>query len=87
MVPGHEIVGTAVQVGSDVTSVREGDTVGVGCFVDSCRTCEACKQDLEQYCEEGMILSYNGLDKKGEPTYGGYSQQIVVDEQYLLRIP
>ncbi len=87
MVPGHEIVGTAVQVGSDVTSVRESDTVGVGCFVDSCRTCDACKQDLEQYCEEGMILTYNGLDKKGEPTHGGYSQQIVVDEQYLLRIP
>ncbi|UCE62955.1 MAG: NAD(P)-dependent alcohol dehydrogenase [Nitrospirota bacterium] len=87
MVPGHEIVGTALQVGSDVTSVREGDPVGVGCFVDSCRTCDACKQDLEQYCEEGMILSYNGRDKNGEPTYGGYSQQMVVDERYLLRIP
>ena len=87
MVPGHEIVGKVVQVGPEVKSVHEGDTVGVGCFVDSCRTCEMCKQDLEQYCEEGMILTYNGRDKNGKPNYGGYSQQIVVDERYLLRIP
>jgi uncharacterized zinc-type alcohol dehydrogenase-like protein len=87
MVPGHEIVGTAVQVGPDVKSVREGDPVGVGCFVDSCRTCDSCKQGLEQYCEEGMILTYNGRDKNGEPTYGGYSTQIIVDERYLLQIP
>lgn len=87
MVPGHEIVGTTVQVGPEVNSVREGDTVGVGCFVDSCRTCQLCKQGLEQYCDQGMILTYNGLDKNGDPTYGGYSTQIVVDEQYLLRIP
>ena len=87
MVPGHEIVGTAVQVGSAVKTVREGDTVGVGCFVDSCRTCQSCQQGLEQYCETGMILTYNGRDKNGEPTYGGYSTQIVVDEQYLLKIP
>ena len=87
MVPGHEIVGTAVQVGSAVNSIREGDTVGVGCFVDSCRTCPSCKRGLEQYCDKGMILTYNGLDKNGDPTYGGYSKQIVVDEQYLLKIP
>ena len=87
MVPGHEIVGTAVEVGSEVKSVHGGDMVGVGCFVDSCRACSSCKQGLEQYCEEGMILTYNGLDKNGDPTFGGYSKQIVVDEQYLLRIP
>ena len=87
MVPGHEIVGIAVQVGSDVTKFKEGDTVGVGCFVDSCRTCMSCKDGLEQYCEEGMVFTYNGLDKEGKPTYGGYSQQVVVDENYVLRIP
>ncbi len=87
MVPGHEIVGKAVQVGSEIASVHEGDLIGVGCFVDSCRTCDMCQQNLEQYCEEGMILTYNGRDKNGEPNYGGYSQQIVVDERYLLRIP
>ena len=87
MVPGHEIVGTAVQVGSAVKAVREGDLVGVGCFVDSCRTCPSCKKGLEQYCEQGMILTYNGRDKNGDPTYGGYSTQIVVDEQYLLKVP
>ncbi|NKB81291.1 MAG: alcohol dehydrogenase catalytic domain-containing protein [Nitrospirales bacterium] len=87
MVPGHEIVGTVIQVGSDVTKFHEGETVGVGCFVDSCRTCASCTQGLEQYCEEGMTLTYNGHDKNGDPTYGGYSSQIVVDEQYGLKIP
>ncbi|MGH7256351.1 MAG: NAD(P)-dependent alcohol dehydrogenase [Nitrospirales bacterium] len=87
MVPGHEIVGTAVRVGSSVKAVREGDTVGVGCFVDSCRTCPSCRQGLEQFCDQGMVLTYNGRDKTGQPTYGGYSTQIVVDESYLLRIP
>ncbi|RMH31248.1 MAG: NAD(P)-dependent alcohol dehydrogenase [Nitrospirae bacterium] len=87
MVPGHEIVGTVTQVGSAVKTFREGETVGVGCFVDSCRTCESCQRGLEQYCETGMILTYNGLDKKGQPTYGGYSNQIVVDHRYVLRIP
>ena len=87
MVPGHEIVGTAVQIGGEVTKFKKGDRVGVGCFVDSCRTCGACREGLEQFCESGMILTYNGLDKQGAPTYGGYSKQIVVDEHYLLRIP
>ena len=87
MVPGHEIVGTAVQVGSAVKKFREGDIVGVGCFVDSCRICNSCKEGQEQYCETEMILTYNGHDKQGQPTYGGYSNQIVVDEQYVLRIP
>jgi len=87
MVPGHEIVGTVLQVGADVKKWKENDGVGVGCFVDSCRTCGACRDGLEQYCEAGMILTYNGLDHEGAPTYGGYSKQIVVDENYLLRIP
>ena len=87
MVPGHEIVGTAVQTGSAVQTVQEGDTVGVGCFVDSCRTCQSCQQGMEQYCDMGMIVTYNGRDNNGEPTYGGYSTQIVVDQHYVLKIP
>lgn len=87
MVPGHEIVGTAVQVGQAVRKLREGDVVGVGCFVDSCRTCGACLRGDEQYCAQGMTLTYNGLDQGGHPTFGGYSQQIVVDENYLLKVP
>jgi uncharacterized zinc-type alcohol dehydrogenase-like protein len=87
MVPGHEIVGTVTRVGADVKKFREGETVGVGCFVDSCRACPSCTRGLEQYCEAGMILTYNGLDKNGQPTYGGYSSQIVVNEQYVLKIP
>ena len=87
MVPGHEIVGTVMQTGSTVKNFQEGDTVGVGCFVDSCRTCTSCTQGLEQYCETGMIFTYNGNDKQGQPTFGGYSNQIVVDKHYLLRVP
>jgi uncharacterized zinc-type alcohol dehydrogenase-like protein len=87
MVPGHEIVGTVTQVGSAVKKFRMGDRAGVGCFVDSCRTCGACLEGLEQYCKAGMLLTYNGRDKDGQPTQGGYSTQIVVDENYVLRIP
>ncbi len=87
MVPGHEIVGKVAQVGSSVTRFHVGETAGVGCFVDSCRTCPACREGLEQYCEAGMLLTYSGRDKDGQPTQGGYSTQIVVDEQYVLRIP
>ncbi|MCX5723154.1 MAG: NAD(P)-dependent alcohol dehydrogenase [Nitrospirae bacterium] len=87
MVPGHEIVGTVTQVGSAVKQFHVGETAGVGCFVDSCRTCPACREGLEQYCEAGMLLTYSGRDKDGQPTQGGYSTQIVVDEQYVLRIP
>lgn len=87
MVPGHEIAGVVSRVGSKVTSFKVGDQVGVGCFVDSCRECEACKAGIEQYCEKGMNPTYNGAEKDGSPTYGGYSTQIVVDEQYVLRIP
>jgi len=87
MVPGHEIVGTVSKTGPAVKKFQEGQTVGVGCFVDSCRICDACRNGDEQYCLKGMILTYNGLDQAGNPTYGGYSQQIVVDERYVLDIP
>jgi alcohol dehydrogenase (NADP+) len=87
LVPGHEIVGTVMKVGTEVKKFREAETVGVGCFVDSCRVCSSCTRGLEQYCEAGMILTYNGLDKQGKPTYGGYSTHIVVNEQYVLQIP
>ncbi|MDE3048818.1 MAG: NAD(P)-dependent alcohol dehydrogenase [Nitrospirota bacterium] len=87
MVPGHEIVGTITQIGSAVRQFSIGETAGVGCFVDSCRTCPACREGLEQYCEAGMLLTYSGRDKDGKPTQGGYSTQIVVDENYVLRIP
>lgn len=87
MVPGHEIAGVVSAVGSGVTKFNVGDRVGVGCMVDSCRECENCEAGLEQYCLKGMTGTYNALDKNGEPTYGGYSQQIVVDEAYTVRIP
>ncbi|MFJ7066704.1 NAD(P)-dependent alcohol dehydrogenase [Streptomyces sp. NPDC101115] len=87
MVPGHEIAGIVTEVGPGVTRHKVGDRVGVGCFVDSCRECEYCEQGLEQYCVNGMTGTYNALDKNGEPTYGGYSTHIVVDENYTLRIP
>src|SRR5437870_288409 len=88
MVPGHEIVGRIARVGDKVGRWKIGDTVGVGCFVDSCRECEACKAGEEQYCEQGMTPTYNGYERDGKtPTYGGYSTRIVVDENYVLRIP
>ncbi|MFC3574382.1 NAD(P)-dependent alcohol dehydrogenase [Streptomyces yaanensis] len=88
MVPGHEIAGVVSEVGPGVTKYQVGDRVGVGCFVDSCRECEHCKAGLEQYCTgSGMIQTYNYLDKDGRPTYGGYSEKIVVDENYAVRIP
>lgn len=87
MVPGHEIAGVVSEVGSAVTKFTAGDRVGVGCMVDSCRECENCKAGLEQYCHRGNIQTYNALDKNGEPTLGGYSSHIVVDEAYTLRIP
>lgn len=87
MVPGHEIVGTVAKIGGAVKKWTVGDRVGVGCFVDSCRTCPACREGLEQYCDTGMVLTYSGRDKSGRTTQGGYSNQIVVDEQYILRIP
>jgi uncharacterized zinc-type alcohol dehydrogenase-like protein len=88
MVPGHEIVGKVNKVGSSVTRYKIGDSVGVGCFIDSCRECSSCKEGVEQYCDKGMTTTYNALEKDGKtPTYGGYSTQIVVDENYVLRIP
>jgi len=87
-VPGHEIVGRVAQVGSAVQEFRIGDQVGVGCLVDSCRTCGACKQGLEQYCEVGVTGTYGGTDTViGGPTFGGYSNSIVVDKHFVLRIP
>lgn len=87
MVPGHEIGGVVSAVGSKGTKYKVGDKVGVGCYVDSCRNCPECKQGLEQYCSVGTIWTYNGRDKDGAPTYGGYSDRIVVDESYVLRMP
>ncbi|EPH44004.1 putative NADP-dependent alcohol dehydrogenase C 1 [Streptomyces aurantiacus JA 4570] len=87
MVPGHEIAGVVAEVGADVTKFKAGDRVGVGCMVDSCRACENCEAGLEQYCVKGNIQTYNALDKNGEPTHGGYSTRIVVDEAFTVRIP
>ncbi|GAA3582848.1 NAD(P)-dependent alcohol dehydrogenase [Klugiella xanthotipulae] len=88
MVPGHEIAGIVTEVGSAVTTHRVGDRVGIGCFVDSCRECENCLAGEEQYCLNGHTATYNGRDREtGESTFGGYSTQIVADENYVLRIP
>jgi uncharacterized zinc-type alcohol dehydrogenase-like protein len=88
MVPGHEISGIVSKVGPKVTRYKVGDQVGVGCFVDSCRHCANCEQDLNQYCLEGMTVTYNGYERDGKTmTQGGYSNVIVVDENYVLRIP
>ena len=87
MVPGHEIVGRVTKVGEHVKQFKVGDLAGVGCMVDSCRECENCKKDLEQFCKNGFIGTYNGKDKvSGGVTYGGYSNQIVVDEKFVLRV-
>ncbi|MBF0297895.1 MAG: NAD(P)-dependent alcohol dehydrogenase [Oligoflexia bacterium] len=87
MVPGHEIAGVVSAVGSKVKKFKVGDHAGVGCFVDSCRECDHCKEGLDQYCLEGNTLTYNAKDKEGNVTYGGYSNIIVVDENYTLKIP
>jgi alcohol dehydrogenase (NADP+) len=87
MVPGHEIAGIVEAVGSEVTKFAVGDRVGVGCFVDSCGECEYCLAGEEQYCTKGVISTYNSLDYDGNPTYGGYSQKIVVTEGFVVRIP
>ncbi|WP_437919871.1 NAD(P)-dependent alcohol dehydrogenase [Sphingobacterium sp. LRF_L2] len=88
VVPGHEIVGRIIQVGDNVDRFKVGDIVGVGCMVDSCRECESCRDGLEQYCEKGNIQTYNGQDVHlNKQTFGGYSERIVVDESFVLRIP
>lgn len=86
MVPGHEIVGTVTKVGNEVKTFKAGDKAGVGCMVDSCRTCRSCGAGEEQYCEVGMVPTYNGVNKDGSPTYGGYSNIIVVDQDFVLKI-
>jgi alcohol dehydrogenase (NADP+) len=88
MVPGHEIIRIVSGIGSKVTRYKVANRVGVGCFVDSCRKCEPCRKGLEQYCIEGPTLTYNALEKDGKtPTQGGYSEKMVVDENYILSIP
>jgi uncharacterized zinc-type alcohol dehydrogenase-like protein len=88
VVPGHEIVGRVTAVGPDVTHYKTGDLVGVGCLVDSCRTCPSCEEGLEQYCENGWVGTYNGADRiTGDITLGGYSTQLVVDEAFVLSVP
>jgi len=87
MVPGHEIVGRVTEVGSAVKKFKVGELAGVGVFVDSCRTCPRCQKGLEQYCLNALSLTYNGLEQDGKtPTQGGYSTQIVTDENYTLRV-
>lgn len=88
MVPGHEIVGRVTRVGGQVQKFKEGDLVGVGCLVDSCRTCPSCQKGLEQYCLNGHVQTYNSYERDGKtPTYGGYSDKIVVHQDFVLRIP
>lgn len=86
MVPGHEIVGRITHIGADVKNFKVGELAGIGCFVDSCRTCPSCLANEEQYCDNGMVGTYNGKDRDGKVTYGGYSTQIVVDEKYTLHV-
>jgi uncharacterized zinc-type alcohol dehydrogenase-like protein len=87
LTPGHEIAGIVTAVGSEVTAFKVGDRVGVGCFVDSCRECSSCLAGEENYCKRGMIGTYGAVGRDGQPTQGGYSGAIVVDENYVLRIP
>ena len=88
IVPGHEIVGRVTNVGTHVTKFKVGDLAAIGCMVDSCRHCEYCKEGLEQFCEESPVLTFNSPDKQlGGHTYGGYSESIVSDENYVLQVP
>lgn len=87
MVPGHEIVGRVVSVGNHVKKFKQGDIAGVGCLVDSCRDCDYCNEGLEQYCANGGVFTYSGLEKDGKTvTQGGYSNKIVVDERFVLKV-
>lgn len=86
MVPGHEIVGKVIKVGEHVKNFKIGDVAGVGCMVDSCQVCEECKGGLEQYCAEGNTQTYNNKGRDGVPTYGGYSNNIVVREEFVLHV-
>ncbi len=89
MVPGHEILGRVTAVGADVDKFKVGDIAGVGCLVDSCRHCDACDQGLEQYCENGATVTYNGRERvnPGQLTFGGYSEKIVVEERFVVKVP
>ncbi len=87
LVPGHEMAGLVAATGAEVSRYRIGDRVGVGNMVDACRACEHCRSGLEQYCTGGRTLAYNAIGRDGQPTYGGYSQQIVVNEAFVVRIP
>jgi alcohol dehydrogenase (NADP+) len=87
VVPGHEIVGVVAEVGADVTGHRVGDRVGVGCMVNSCGECANCRNGDEQYCLQGMVATYAGTDRDGTTTQGGYSTHVVVDADYVLRVP
>ncbi|MDF7809878.1 NAD(P)-dependent alcohol dehydrogenase [Hymenobacter sp. YC55] len=86
MVPGHEIVGRVTEVGAHVKNFKPGDLAGVGCMVDSCQHCPECNDGLEQYCDNGFVGTYNAREKDGTPTYGGYSNNIVVTEKFVLRV-
>lgn len=87
-VPGHEIVGRVVETGAHVTKFQPGDLAAIGCMVDSCHECSSCQRGLEQYCLHGMTGTYNGTEKEtGRTTYGGYSEGIVTDESFVLRVP
>ncbi|HEX2581810.1 MAG TPA: NAD(P)-dependent alcohol dehydrogenase [Dongiaceae bacterium] len=88
VVPGHEIIGRVVETGAEVTAFTPGDHVGVGCMVDSCRQCAPCQHGLEQYCVEFPVVTYNGQDRHdGRPTFGGYSEKIVVSDKFVLKLP
>jgi len=88
VVPGHEIVGRVTAVGNQTHKYQVGDLVGVGCLVDSCRSCPSCQEGLEQYCENGFVGTYNGQDREtGDITYGGYSTSITVTEDFVLKVP
>jgi alcohol dehydrogenase (NADP+) len=87
MVPGHEIAGVVAEVGAAVSKFSPGDHVGVGCLVDSCEECEQCLAGEEQFCVKNAVPTYNGREYNGEPTFGGYSQQVVVKERFVVRIP
>ncbi|RYE78305.1 MAG: NAD(P)-dependent alcohol dehydrogenase, partial [Myxococcales bacterium] len=87
MVPGHEIAGVVSAVGSAVTRHAVGDRVGVGCMVDSCGECAQCKDGFEMFCEKGAVMTYNGRGYDGDPTYGGYARSVVVQQDFVLRIP
>jgi len=87
LVPGHEMAGIVSAVGAEVTRLRIGDRVGVGNMVESCRACANCRAGLEQYCSSGRTLAYNSIGRDGQPTHGGYSDKVVVDEAFVVRIP